>query len=140
MPGLDGLRGSPSPAADALPLDLSHAKVLSWLVILQHLVFCLFDCATAVATALRLWQVERRYLPKDWRKRLLLIQQKTDELAQQQPTSAGLQHERARDYWAALELRDHMADASARTLLGSLTGPAADLNRLVKAYEAKSEY
>lgn len=115
MPGLDGLRGSPSPAADALPLDLSHAKVLSWLV-------------------------ERRYLPKDWRNRLLLIQQKTDELAQQQPTSAGLQHERARDYWAALELRDHMADASARTLLGSLTGPAADLNRLVKAYEAKNIY
>ena len=84
-------------------------------------------------------QAERKLLPLDWRRRLQLIQHKVSAASQQGSADAAFQRGHSADYLAVAALRDRLAESAARSLLGGLTGPAADWDKLVRAYEAKSK-
>ena len=84
-------------------------------------------------------KTERKFLPADWRRRLQLIQQKVTAAAQRAPIDAGLELGQACDYWLVAQIRDNLAATATKTLLGGLTGPAGDWDKLVRAYETKSK-
>lgn len=92
-------------------------------------------------------QVARQKLPKDWHKRLQAIQAKAAQAAKELPPhvlqglpgGAGGQDGPALDYYAAVQVRDRLAEGAERTLFGGLTGPAATWDKIVKAYEKDCE-
>lgn len=85
----------------------------------------------------------RQKLPKDWHKRLQVIQAKAAEAVKEVPAEvlSSLKDgaDASIDYLRAVELRDKLASSSERTLFGGLTGPAATWDKIVKAYEKQCE-
>lgn len=88
-------------------------------------------------------QIERRQLPKDWRKRVNAIQGKIGVAAKQLPAGV-LQEvlgdaEAQLDYQAVKAVRDKLAETAEKTLFGGVSGPAGVWDKLCKAYEKESE-
>jgi CDK5 regulatory subunit-associated protein 3 len=87
-------------------------------------------------------QVERRQLPRDWRKRVHAIQSKVAQAASQLPPGflADLlgDSEAQLDYQAVKATRDKLKETAERTLFGGMAGPAGVWDKLCKAYEKES--
>lgn len=88
-------------------------------------------------------QVTRQKIPKDWHKRLQVIQAKAAEAVKELPpgTLSSLTDgaDAPVDYMRAVEIRDKLASTSERTMFGGLQGPAATWDKIVKAYEKQCE-
>jgi hypothetical protein len=91
-------------------------------------------------------KVTRQKLPKDWSKRVEVIKQKVTEALKDTPQSIlastappGASSTLDVDYQRAVQLRDSLAATCERNIFGSLTGPAAVWDKVVKAYENKCE-
>ncbi|GLC43473.1 hypothetical protein PLESTM_001477200 [Pleodorina starrii] len=98
----------------SLPLDINYAKLAEWLV-------------------------TRQKIPKDWHKRLQVIQAKATEALKEVPSEVlnGLTDgsDAPLDYLRAVEIRDKLSSTAERTMFGGLSGPAATWDKIVKAYE-----
>ncbi|KXZ55081.1 hypothetical protein GPECTOR_3g237 [Gonium pectorale] len=103
----------------SLPLDINYAKLTEWLV-------------------------TRQKIPKDWHKRLQVIQAKAAEALKEVPSEVlnGLTDgsDASVDYLRAVEIRDKLASTSERTMFGGLSGPAGTWDKIVKAYEKQYVY
>ncbi|GIL55532.1 hypothetical protein Vafri_11095 [Volvox africanus] len=98
----------------SLPLDINYAKLAEWLV-------------------------TRQKIPKDWHKRLQVIQAKAAEALKDIPSEVlnGLTDgpDAPLDYLRAVEIRDKLSSTAERTMFGGLSGPAGTWDKIVKAYE-----
>ncbi|GIM06415.1 hypothetical protein Vretimale_10743 [Volvox reticuliferus] len=98
----------------SLPLDINYAKLAEWLV-------------------------TRQKIPKDWHKRLQVIQAKAAEALKEIPSEIlnGLTDgaDAPLDYLRAVEIRDKLSSTAERTMFGGLSGPAGTWDKIVKAYE-----
>eukprot|EP00884_Botryococcus_braunii_P000658 jgi/Botrbrau1/10593/Bobra.0358s0013.1 len=106
-------------ASAELPIDVNYGKLEQWLV-------------------------ERRQLPKDWRKRVNAIQGKVAVAATQLPAEVLRDvlgdAEAQLDYQAVKAVRDKLAETAEKTLFGGVAGPAGVWDKLCKAYEKENVY
>ncbi len=86
------------------------------------------------------WLASRQKLVADWSKRLAAIQAKASDLFFKELKPELIAQlrggpEAPLDYLRAVEIRDALAKTAERTLFGGLTGPAAEWDKVVKAYD-----
>lgn len=85
----------------------------------------------------------RQKIPKDWHKRLQVIQAKASEALKELPAGVLSGHAQGPDapldYLRAVEIRDQLLSNAERTMFGGLSGPAATWDKIVKAYEKQCE-
>lgn len=136
--------GFDRPNAQAeLPIDINYQKLSEWLV---SAAACQIPSqySTHTLTWCMLPQVQRQKLPADWHKRLQAIQSKITEAVKELPAGllAGLlgSTEAVVDYFAAVKVRDRLAETGERTLFGGLTGQAGVWDKIVRAYENGGEH
>jgi hypothetical protein len=85
------------------------------------------------------WLSSRQKLVADWSKRLAAIAAKASDCFKELGPDVTSQlkdgADSPLDYMRAVEIRDLLAKTAERTLFGGLSGPAAEWDKIVKAYE-----
>lgn len=84
-------------------------------------------------------QVEHKQLSSAWRKILQAIQARVIAELGSLPASLQPEEGKATDYAAAKHIRDTLAETANNSLLGGLKGTAGLWDKIVKAYQARSE-
>ena len=84
-------------------------------------------------------QVERKQLTSAWRKVLQAIQARVKAELGSLPATLQPEEGQGTDYTAVKHIRDTLAETANKSLLGGLKGTAGLWDKIVKAYQARSE-
>ena len=88
-------------------------------------------------------QINRQKLPRDFHKKLQVIQAKAAKSAEELPLELRPQasniEEDALDYSKAVNIRDTLARISEKSLFGGLTGQAGLWDKIIRAYQKDSK-
>ena len=123
------------------PFDVDYNKLAEWLVsdLQSHGGFIDQQIICRLLKQVPTMQVEHKQLSSAWRKVLQAIQARMKAELGSLPASLQSEEGQATDYTAAKHIRDTLAETANKSILGGLKGTAGLWDKIVKAYQARSE-
>ena len=128
---------------------VSFSSLVDWLVREHFSLGCLPDTTYLLIDEISvlegkliprsILQVGRGYLKQGWRAHLRALQERILELRKTLRDDLCPAEDATIQFQSAREIRDRLAETAPRNLLNNLTGPARSWDKLVKAYQARSE-